>query len=254
MSKRTPARWRLFREVRSRRDFIVEVTRLTALVVVGADLIDLAINLFTGSPYIVLSFVQTTFTATLMSALFLGALTRANLQLFRANEKLEVISRTDPQTGLLNRGTFFEAADQNIAGGRRGYLLLADIDSFKAINDTYGHPAGDAVIERVGRVISLCFPAPFACGRLGGDEFGVVLLGCDRASAERAAESLRRIAAAQCFGDAGLIRATLSIGLAELRAEPAAGRPYAAADKALYCAKRNGRNRVETAAELPQAA
>ncbi len=72
MPKKTPAPWRLFREVRSRRDVVVEVTRLTAMVVVGADLNDLAINLFTGSPYIVLSFVQTTFTATLMSAVFLG--------------------------------------------------------------------------------------------------------------------------------------------------------------------------------------
>jgi diguanylate cyclase (GGDEF)-like protein len=113
------------------------------------------------------------------------------------------------------------------------------------INDTYGHPAGDTAIEGIGRIIRLCFPAPFTPGRIGGDEFGVLLPGCDIETATGIAESLRRIVAAQAFGDPP-IRATLSIGVAELAASPLPIETYAAADQALYRAKRKGRNFVET--------
>jgi hypothetical protein len=122
-------RLRLFREIRCRRDLVREVARSTLLVVIGADLIDLAINLINNSPYVVVSLVQTTFTATLMSALFLGAIARANLDLFRAKQELEVLSRTDLQTGLFNRPEFFRAAAQTVAdAGRGGCLLIADVD------------------------------------------------------------------------------------------------------------------------------
>lgn len=164
------------------------------------------------------------------------------------NRLLAALSRTDGLTELLNRQAWEEAATAEVSRYRRGggtpSLLMLDIDHFKAINDRYGHPAGDAVLRAVARILRDVLRDEDLPGRYGGEEFGVVLPNTGEAGAAMAAERLRtRIEAAVLERRAG-IRATVSIGVAELGPQDANCAAWIArADRALYAAKAAGRNR-----------
>jgi two-component system cell cycle response regulator len=127
-------------------------------------------------------------------------------------------------------------------------VLLIDIDHFKAVNDGYGHDAGDAVLrEFATRIRRNTRGIDLAC-RLGGEEFVVVMPDCDLAKAYQVGERLRQCIAEPLFevgGTIGLLEVTASVGVAAL--EPGDNAPelmLKRADQALYCAKRDGRNRV----------
>jgi diguanylate cyclase (GGDEF)-like protein len=169
-------------------------------------------------------------------------------QLLAAQESLRHQATHDPLTGLLNRAAILEALDRELArAGREGKpvgVLLADVDHFKAINDTYGHPAGDAVLREVGRRLGASLRPYDALGRYGGEEFLTVLPECDAEGLGRLGERLR-----QCVGEAAFslpgefVPVTLSLGGAAGTHD--ADALLRAADGALYRAKRAGRNRVE---------
>ena len=170
------------------------------------------------------------------------------------NRLLSEISRTDGLTRLLNRRYWEEAVadvfERCRHGGERACLLMLDIDHFKAINDRHGHPAGDEVIRRLGAILRDTLRQQDVPGRYGGEEFGIVLPDTRAAGAEAIAERVRKRIEAAVLSASG-IRATVSIGIAEL---DAADRDYsvwiAHADRALYAAKERGRNRsVRYAAE-----
>ncbi|MGQ7794654.1 GGDEF domain-containing protein [Faunimonas sp. B44] len=238
-------------EIRSHRDLVRHVARLTLLVVVLADLIDVIINLVVDPTILVRSLIQTTFTAAIMSTIFIGAVARANLALYRTNQKLEHLTRTDPQTGLLNRKHFFEVLDDRWSHHASGWLILADIDRFKAINDTYGHPIGDAVIGGVAHMLSECNPHPSVVGRIGGEEFGIYLSHGTLDEAKQRAEAIRLLLATQSFGTPHrAVQARISMGIAPLTPDRTVEDTYALADRALYQAKRNGRDRVEVLEEV----
>ena len=162
-------------------------------------------------------------------------------------------ARVDPLTGLLNRNALEERAGVEFARARRGRgsvaILVADIDSFKTINDSLGHPAGDQVLRRVAEVLIRETRDVDAVARLGGDEFAVLLPGTKAVTARQVAERLR-VAVRRTAGDMHL-RLSMSIGVA---VGPPDGNSldqlWKAADRAMYHAKRSGRDAVATAAEV----
>ncbi|WEK44058.1 MAG: GGDEF domain-containing protein [Candidatus Sphingomonas colombiensis] len=172
------------------------------------------------------------------------------------------LARRDALTGLRNRRGFVESvapllvhAEEN---GLPAAFLLVDIDRFKAINDVYGHNAGDAVLRQVGRRIAAWEGAMCTVGRIGGEEFGLFTIGLEGVVLRRFAESVRLGIAACDHRDAiGAQSVTASIGVAETARATDFQRLFKLADEALYDAKRLGRDQVasrrEEAAKAPPA-
>jgi diguanylate cyclase (GGDEF)-like protein len=161
----------------------------------------------------------------------------------------------DPLTGVFNRRGFAEATARMIAreadAGRPVTVMILDIDHFKSINDRFGHQAGDEVLCRFAAIVTNTLRITDLCGRIGGEEFAV-LLPCTMDEALLAAERVREAFAASgiVIGDAP-VETTVSIGVAGGPAGTELDVLLAAADTALYQAKRGGRNRVQAASEEP---
>jgi diguanylate cyclase (GGDEF)-like protein len=176
----------------------------------------------------------------------------------RLFEQTERLATTDGLTGLLNHRTFQGRLDEHLAQaqryGKRLSLILCDIDHFKAVNDTYGHPVGDVVLKGVARTLAREARTTDLVARYGGEEFAVVMPETDAAGALAIAERIReRIAALSFDTGQGPLAVTLSLGVATF---PDDGAKKAAlverADACLYEAKRGGRNRsVSSAARAP---
>ena len=170
-------------------------------------------------------------------------------------QQLQFAASHDFLTGLLNRGAFLDKAGEALgemsANGQPFAVLMLDIDHFKAVNDTYGHAAGDLMLKQFARHLKASLREGDLVGRLGGEEFAALLVDCPP---DRAAAIAGRILSgfdAQSFPleDGRSIHATVSIGLVSSGGSDASiDRMLAAADEALYRAKEGGRNRVEIAA------
>ncbi|WP_448189386.1 GGDEF domain-containing protein [Azospirillum sp. sgz301742] len=165
--------------------------------------------------------------------------------------QLERLASTDSLTGALNRGRFMARAAEEVARARRHgrplSAVMLDIDHFKKINDTHGHPTGDEAIRSVVRVCRALVRGCDVLGRLGGEEFAVLLPDTPPAGAVALAERLRRALAVtevRIPGGCG-VTFTVSIGVSALRdGEESVSAMLARADEALYRAKNGGRNRV----------
>ncbi len=159
---------------------------------------------------------------------------------------LERLAVTDPLTGLGNRRALDEALAEAVREDGAGFsLILADIDHFKAINDRHGHAAGDAVLVALAGALGDAARPGDRLGRWGGEEFVILCPATDLTSAQALAESMRlRVAGTEI---AGAGRRTCSFGVAERIAGESVDGLLARADAALYAAKHNGRDRVETA-------
>jgi diguanylate cyclase (GGDEF)-like protein len=162
----------------------------------------------------------------------------------------------DPLTGMFNRRGFAEATSRVIEreakAGRPVTVLIFDIDHFKSINDRFGHPAGDEILKLFSAVVVNALRITDLSGRIGGEEFAA-LLPCSLEEGVLAAERVREAFEASGIVDdvAGPVDTTVSIGVAGGPAGTELEVLLAAADTALYQAKRGGRNRVEAAEELP---
>ncbi|MGJ4944456.1 diguanylate cyclase [Bradyrhizobium sp. HKCCYLS1011] len=161
----------------------------------------------------------------------------------------------DPLTSLLNRRGFADACarliEREAREGRPVTVLIFDIDHFKSINDRFGHPAGDEVLKLFATVVVNNLRITDLSGRIGGEEFAA-LLPCTLEEGVVAAERVREaFAASGIVCDEGPVDTTVSTGVAGGPAGTELEVLLAAADTALYKAKRTGRNRVETASELP---
>lgn len=162
-------------------------------------------------------------------------------------EKLNTLKDRDHLTGVLNRAGFERAVGAIYAGRTRVVvsLVLIDIDEFKAINDALGHPVGDAVLRRVGAVLIDQSRAGDVVGRIGGDEFAILAVDLGAEGAGALGERIRRRLDEDAVADQGpQLSASCSIGVATINIERGYETLYAAADAALYEAKRLGRNRV----------
>ncbi len=161
----------------------------------------------------------------------------------------------DPLTGMLNRRGFAEATSRVIEreanAGRPATVLIFDIDHFKSINDRFGHPAGDEILKLFATIVLNTLRITDLSGRIGGEEFAA-FLPCPLEEGVIAAERVREaFETAGIVDETGPVETTVSIGVAGGPAGTELEVLLAAADTALYQAKRGGRNRVETAEELP---
>jgi len=165
----------------------------------------------------------------------------------------------DPLTGLWNRAAILDAIEREMArcereGAPLG-LLMGDVDRFKEVNDRHGHLAGDTVLKEItARILGSLRPYDSA-GRYGGEEFIVVLPGCDREKSRSLAERLRISIAERPVGlDVGIVSCTMSFGVASWEAgeKPGVDALLRDADAALYSAKRAGRNRVVLSSSFPE--
>lgn len=174
-------------------------------------------------------------------------------ELKRLERELYQQAAVDVLTGLANRRSFLSQLGRAFAQARRQgqplSLLYLDLDHFKLVNDRYGHAAGDEVLKTFARVVAQQVRAADLVGRLGGEEFAVLLPDADDAQATEVAERVRQaVAACQIDTGAATVRVTVSIGLASLQPQhDAPDRLLEDADGALYAAKQHGRNRVERA-------
>jgi diguanylate cyclase (GGDEF)-like protein len=177
-----------------------------------------------------------------------------HLSVIALSRMLEKSSRTDELTGIANRRGILEALSAELAVTGRHTLplavLMADIDHFKAINDTHGHAAGDEALRTVSRALGGALREGDSVGRLGGEEFLVLLPMLEGAAAIGAAERLRReIEQSHTVFEGRDIPLSISIGIGCRRQGDSVDSLLARADAALYAAKGAGRNRV--AMELP---
>jgi diguanylate cyclase (GGDEF)-like protein len=161
----------------------------------------------------------------------------------------------DPLSGLFNRRGFAEACsrviDREARAGRPVSVMIFDIDHFKGINDRFGHPAGDEILKLFSTIVVNNLRISDLSGRIGGEEFAA-LLPCSLEEGVLVAERVREaFEASDIVVEEGKVETTVSIGVAGGPAGTELEVLLAAADTALYQAKRGGRNRVETAEELP---
>ncbi|WP_162559887.1 GGDEF domain-containing protein [Methylobacterium radiodurans] len=181
-------------------------------------------------------------------------------QISQQRDLLEQLAAIDPLTGLANRRGFDAMVDADLNRAEVGTpvcVAMIDIDCFKAFNDSYGHPRGDAVLRAVADAMAVrCEPGQ-RLGRLGGEEFAVAAVGTDHAALPALGERLRRAVEARALphgrGGAGPV-VTISVGLAGSWTTGSVldtGRFFALADEALYQAKRAGRNRAVVTVEEP---
>src|SRR6516165_4529153 len=173
----------------------------------------------------------------------------------RAVTKHKNAASVDPLTGMFNRRGFAEACarviDREANAGRPVTVLTCDIDHFQSINDRFGHPAGDEILKLFATVMIASLRISDLSGRIGGEEFAA-LLPCPLEEGLVAAERLREaFAASDIVVEEGPVDTNVSIGVAGGPAGTELEVLLAAADTALYQAKRAGRNRVEAAEELP---
>ena len=179
-----------------------------------------------------------------------AALLSAQDALRQANAELVQLAQTDGLTGLANRRRFIECLASEAERPQTLALLIIDVDHFKAINDQFGHVAGDTCLRMVAQIIAgPPTSQALLVARLGGEEFGVLVADVTPDQAKGIAEAIRQALAQAPWRavDAQLRGATVSIGLCCGRGPLNGDALYASADEALYAAKRNGRDRIETA-------
>jgi diguanylate cyclase (GGDEF)-like protein len=206
-----------------------------------------------ASPAQYLTTQYAAFDQTVLSVLGMGlvALMAATLvrDVFRTLVKT---SETDPLSGLLNRRGFIDRAKSFMASAnnspQQAFLIIADIDYFKSINDRYGHEAGDRVIKAFGNLLNEIASEGTNIARIGGEEFAVMFTAPSPAAARLYCENIRNAAALGAADkDRDLPRFAVSIGLASVVSGEPLNDVMRRADLALYRAKQDGRNRVVAA-------
>lgn len=162
--------------------------------------------------------------------------------------ELRRIAQTDHLTGATSRRGFALELDKEIARTRRSErtsaLILLDVDHFKTVNDTYGHPMGDVVLQKIAGCVKSMLREGDVFGRIGGEEFGILLPGADVAAAFECAERIRQAVAERPLVEEPALSATISLGVAAQSLKMMSEEWMSAADGALYDAKRAGRDRT----------
>lgn len=174
------------------------------------------------------------------------ALEIAHRDLAEAHRSLTERSRRDQMTGLLNRENFFAELEGRRRKSDGGALLIIDADHFKSINDRFGHLTGDRALLEISAAIERGMRAGDVVGRIGGEEFAVLLFGATAKEALNVAERIRREVEQIRFhpDETSHLPLTVSIGGTALRPGASLSDHMRVADKQLYAAKRNGRNRT----------
>ena len=182
------------------------------------------------------------------------SLRRERDELLRREAELTHRAETDALTGLLDRRAFSDHIAERAASADTHALILVDIDHFKTVNDSFGHDGGDRVLRSLARLFRAVAPADSLSARLGGEEFALFVSGIDAAeTARRAAGELRhainREVTQAANGEPMHITVSIGVAVGPLDASGGWQSLYVAADSALYCAKKNGRDRIEWAGD-----
>ena len=222
---------------------------LVGIAAIGANLLTLLFYSIFFHDRLQLDLALTTIIVVIIGLPLAYYLTRQHAELRVMAERYDWAAHFDDLTGLFNRRTFFEEAGKVIARAERrksaGTLLFVDLDRFKAINDTYGHAVGDMVLREFGDVMRTIVRSQDVAGRLGGEEFVVLLA---RADHDEAVEVSRRIRSAlrgiPARIDLGSTPITTSIGVHVHRPGETLDEALIDADRNLYLAKQRGRDCV----------
>lgn len=176
----------------------------------------------------------------------MGNLLKDRTELKEYADELKHYAEHDLMTGLLNKAAVTRYIEQHLSAGDL-CLILFDIDHFKRVNDTHGHYVGDLVLTAIGDIMRDTLNGVGLLGRFGGEEFIIAVLDAGVAQGADIAESLRAMIEATPMVDDGQLRlhVTVSMGVAPAAACEAFEAIYKRADRLLYAAKHNGRNRVE---------
>jgi len=166
----------------------------------------------------------------------------------KLKERLQYLSETDSLTGLPNRSAFFARAIKALEERSQGSVLMIDVDNFKAINDTYGHYAGDLALTQIGRHLRAILRPQDIVGRIGGEEFAVLLNADDPTFIDQIAKRIcaTLLIEARRSGDNTIQSFNVTFSIGGVVAQPGQNLldRMRFADQALYHAKANGRNRV----------
>ena len=174
-----------------------------------------------------------------------------NMELEKANNQLEIISKTDGLTGLLNRKSWEDILtkefEREIRYNEDCSLIIFDIDHFKKVNDNYGHPAGDEVIRQTAEIVKQSVRETDISGRYGGEEYVILLPHTAIDAAFVLAERIRRkVAAKAAYYEGQVIEYTVSLGVAAFHSSLKTATHWIdCADQALYNAKQDGRNQTQ---------
>jgi len=178
-------------------------------------------------------------------------------ELQKAYERVEYQAMHDSLTGLPNRAAAFSAFDRELSRMQRTKdqmsIIMADLDYFKQINDTFGHQSGDAVLVETAKRILSCVRPYDTVGRIGGEEFLIVLPGCDTSDSVRVANRIcSTIKDKEMITPEGNVSITMSLGVVTTTADKTLEQDtiISIADKALYQAKKNGRDTVQVAGQV----
>lgn len=176
----------------------------------------------------------------------IGRSDRAEREMQALTQQLHYRATHDALTDVLNRSAVIERTSKALRVDR-AVMILLDIDDFKKVNDDFGHPVGDAVILGIVDCLRRVVGEQGVIGRVGGEEFTVLLPGYDLSGALQLAEEMRVAIGSHAFAAPVNRRITASFGVSANPARTAFDTAYGLADAALYKAKRGGRNRVEFA-------
>lgn len=179
-------------------------------------------------------------------------------QIEAKNQLLSELALTDALTCLPNRRAVEDWASRQLSGAARHgfsfWVAMADLDNFKSVNDTYGHDAGDTVLKRFGEILKAHSRCSDICGRIGGEEFLLVLTHVNQENVRLVVERiLRRFREHEFSFGSQTIKVTASFGIAGFQGKvaPEFAKLVNLADEALYTAKRAGRDRIEVSAMTP---
>lgn len=230
----------------------VAITIAVTIVIAAFSVIVVALAMrASGIPLFTLALQLSVAMPLIMVPLTVYPLLHVNRRQRQMRLELERLVGTDTLTGLPNRRAFFEFAEQLLALVRPGdaplTAMMIDVDHFKAINDTYGHDAGDAVLKRVAVTIrdavAASGAAEWTVARLGGEEFAILVDGLVPTAVARLAERTSADVRAIEHAETNETPTTVSIGVAFRAPGTGIDRLLKAADDAVYAAKRGGRNR-----------
>jgi diguanylate cyclase (GGDEF)-like protein len=233
------------------RDLVRYVLLVTAMSLVVALVIDVTNQLvfFTEWSAAFRSWAVTIFAVLVIAMPASLVFGRAQRELQQSQRELETLSRTDSLTGLPNRRALMEASEVSVA--QTMVLVIADVDRFKFVNDTYGHRTGDVVLQTIGRIMASHLTKFGLVGRLGGEEFALISSTAPVDEIVAALDELIvTIAKTSIIVPDGAVTVTMSIGVALRHPNESFDRLYSEADEALYLAKRGGRNRIELSARM----
>jgi diguanylate cyclase (GGDEF)-like protein len=235
----------------------MQMRRDTAISVLVAAIIADAIILFPQVPATV-ALVDLGYVAATLAAIC-GVVSVTSERRFRLTEQLRRQAAIDPLTGLATRTVLDQAAETAMAAtdGDGAGLILIDVDSFKTVNDTHGHPVGDQVLIAVARRVERSCRPDDVVGRLGGDELAVLLPSCTPAVMVEVAERILEAVGRHPLRVENRldVSVSVSVGAAHSPSHATTLRGlYAAADEAMYDAKRSGKNQVRAVLDRPPAA